>query len=204
MKNRTEMPSIATRVRERIQEVPTETLFLVRDFLDIASHDTITRTLSWLASEGVIRRVGHGIYDVPRISTFLNKPMPPDPFQVAVAVARRVGEEVAPSEAATANALDISTQVPAKTVYRTNGSKVRRAKVGNHIIELRPTAARYFPENDGEGVIQGLRFIGEGNVSQAMAERIYRTLASARDRTDLFQEARNVLGIQDFRLRRKL
>ena len=154
------------------------TLFLVRDFLDISTADTIVRTLARLTQEGILRRVGHGIYESPRVNALLGKPVPPHPDEVAAAMARRVGAQIVPAEAQIANALHLTTQVPAKSIYRTNSGKVRRAKVGNHTIELRPATARNFPKNQSESVIQGLRFVGEGNITEEMVDQLRRTLGS--------------------------
>jgi hypothetical protein len=177
MKTESKAKPIAARVRRRIQKRGPGSLFLVRDFLDLGSPDTIARTLSRLAQEGVLRRLQQGVYEYPRVSAMLGKTVPPDPAQVAAAMARRTGNEVSPSEAHIANALGITTQVPAKNIFRTNGGKTRRVKVGNQTIELRPAAERYFPANDGEAVLQGLRFVGEGNVTEDMVERLQGVLS---------------------------
>ena len=178
MKNANPPRTAAGRIRQRVLEKPTGTLFLVRDFLDISTADTIVRTLARLAQEGILRRVGHGIYESPRLSALLGKPVPPQPAEVAAAMARRVGAEIVPSEAQIANALHLTTQVPAKSIYRTNSGKVRRARVGNHTIELRPATARNFPRNQSESVIPALRFVGEGNITGEMVEQLRSTLGS--------------------------
>lgn len=176
--------SASDRIRRRIERADPGALFVVRDFLDIAAPDTVTRMLSRLAAQGLIQRVEHGVYLYPRSSALLKKTVPPDPAQVGAAMARRLGQEVSPSEAQIANALGLSTQVPAKTILRTNGTKTRKGRVGNSIVELRPTAARYFPGNFSESVLQGLRFMGEGNVTDAMIERL-RTLLDNRQKAAL-------------------
>lgn len=168
----------AGRIRLRVQENPLGTLFLVRDFLDIGTAETIVRTLSRLTQEGILRRVGHGIYESPRMSALLGKPVPPRPEEIAAAMARRVGAEIVPAEAQIANALHLTTQVPAKSIFRINSGKVRRARVGNHTVELRPAAARNFSKNQSESVIQGLRFVGEENITGEMVEQLRRTLSS--------------------------
>jgi DNA-binding transcriptional ArsR family regulator len=174
--NRSKEVSVAARMRQRIQEAPEETIFIVRDFLDLGSRRAVDESLRRLTREGLVRRLQQGVYDRPRISRLLGEPVPPAPEALASALARRNGARVAPSLAASANALGISTQVPAKSVFRTNGGKARRVKVGNQTIELRPAAPGQFPDSEAGAVIQALRFLGEGNVTEAIIERLRREL----------------------------
>lgn len=168
--------SIAEQMRQRIREAPEETIFLVRDFLDLGSRRAVDESLRRLTREGLIRRLQQGVYDRPRISKLLGEPVPPAPDALAAALARRNGARVAPSMAKTANALGITTQVPAKSVFRTNGGKARRVTVGNQTIELRPAAPSQFPESEAGLVIQALRFIGEGKVTESILEHLRREL----------------------------
>lgn len=174
---------IAKQVRRRIEETEPGAIFLVRDFLDLGSQETITRTLSRLQEDGVIRRLQRGVYDSPRVSVLLGKPVPPDPAQIAAALARRAGGEIIASEARSASLLGLTTQVPAKNVFQTNGGKTRRVQVGDQTVELRRVSARHFAgrrsdatddvtHEKAEAVIQGLRFIGEGNVTLDILHRV--------------------------------
>jgi predicted transcriptional regulator of viral defense system len=178
---------IARQIRQRIHKAGRGSVFLVRDFLDIGSHDTITRTLARLMQEGLIRRLQRGVYDYPRVSALVEKPVPPDPAQVAAALARRTGGEIIPSQAQAANLLGLTTQVPAKNVFQTNGGKTRRVKVGNQTIELRRVSARRFSgsrRDKAEAIIQGLQFVGEGNVTSAIIAKLRGDL-SERQKTAL-------------------
>jgi Family of unknown function (DUF6088) len=46
--------------------------FTPKDFLDLASHETVRKVLSRLTEEGTIRRLMRGVYDYPAFSTLLN------------------------------------------------------------------------------------------------------------------------------------
>lgn len=171
---------IVDRVRRRIKKMESGSIFLVRDFLDIGEQGTITRILARLNEEGTIHRIQRGVYTSPRISTLLGKPIPPTPAQIAVALARRTGGEIIPSPAEAANMLSLTTQVPAKNVFQTNSGKTRRFRVGNQIIELRRVSARHFPKSRSEigsndkteAIIQGLRFVGEGNITAEIIDKV--------------------------------
>jgi hypothetical protein len=168
--------TVASQIRQRILDTEPGSLFLVRDFLDLGSRGTVDVSLQRLTREGLIERVQHGIYQLPRRSALLGKPAPAAAADVAAAMARRTGRKIMPTQAAYANALGLTTQVPAKTVYRTNGGKVRRVMVGNQQIELRPAAPSQFSESPGWPIVQALAFVGEGNVTEAMVERMQRIL----------------------------
>ena len=98
-------------VRRRIKKQEEGSVFLVRDFLDLGRQETITRILSRLASEGLIRRLQQGVYEYPRMSKLLGKVVPPDPAKVAEAMARRTGSQIVPTRAQTANVLGLTTQI---------------------------------------------------------------------------------------------
>ena len=171
--------SIAQQIRQRIEQTGRGKLFLVRDFLDLSTRGNIDVTLQRLTKEGMLQRLHSGLYYYPRISTFLGQPVPPAPEDIAAALARRVGAQVAPSRAQTANALGLTTQVPAKNVFTTNGGKARRVKVGNQSIELRPVTPGHFQDSEAAPIVQALRFVGEGNVTPDMIARLKNELTES-------------------------
>jgi len=65
-----------------------------KDFLDLASHETVRQILSRLAKEGKIRRLLRGVYEYPAFSKMLNAPANPDPDAIAQAIARAHGAGV--------------------------------------------------------------------------------------------------------------
>src|SRR3546814_12664104 len=65
--------------------------------------------LSRLVTAGDIRRIGRGLYDYPRQHDKLGA-LSPDPANVAKALSTQSGDKLAPSGAAAANRLGLSTQ----------------------------------------------------------------------------------------------
>ena len=49
-----------------------------KDFMDLGSRDAVDQALSHLTKAGRLRRVSHGLYDMPRISNVLNRSAPAD------------------------------------------------------------------------------------------------------------------------------
>ena len=91
------------------------------DFLDLGSREAIDQALSRLVKAGRLRRVGHGLYVRPRISSVLNRPAPVDLEAAIAALARRDGVRIMPDGLVAANQLGLTNAVPAKVSYVTDG-----------------------------------------------------------------------------------
>ncbi|MFO7820492.1 MAG: DUF6088 family protein [Lentisphaeria bacterium] len=137
--------------------------FSAKDFLDVANRGVIDKTLSNLQRNGTIRRACRGVYDYPRVSKSLNMQSPPDIDQVAHAIARKKGWRIQAAESWAANLLGLTTQVPARIVYLTDGKR-SSVQLENGTIEFRPTALKNLDTGKPGLVIQALRGIGRENI----------------------------------------
>ena len=124
---------------ERIELLPEESVFCVKDFSDLADADLIRHVLKQLADQGTIDRIGWGIYSKPRWSVFLGKFLPPDLNAFAHAVARSRGWTIAPSGALSANLLGVDTQVPGLYEYVSDGPYANY-EIGGTTIRFRHSA----------------------------------------------------------------
>lgn len=95
--------------------------FSQADFADLGSRSAVDSTLHRREKERLIRRVLRGIYDYPRFSTLLEKQIDPDVDKVAHALARKFAWRIQPDGATAQNLLGLSTQVPARVVYLSDG-----------------------------------------------------------------------------------
>lgn len=105
-----------------------------REFLHLGSRAAVDQTLSRLAREGKLLRVGRGAYALPVRGRFGVRP--PSTESVVVAIELASGETVVASGAAEANSLGLTTQVPTREVFLTSG-RSRRLKLGNREVELK-------------------------------------------------------------------
>ena len=152
---------------ERIKRWKTGKVFSSADFEHLGTPANLRQALRRLGSEGVIRRVGWGLYERPRVSPELGE-LSTDMAEVAKAVARQQGFPVQISGAAAANALGLSTQVPAQLVYLTPGHS-RRVRVGNRSIEFRHVDPRRFyvaPGTSAGNGFHALLHLGPGGVTE--------------------------------------
>ena len=121
-------------------------------------------------------------------------PVPADLDQIAAALARKTGSRLQSVGAQAANALGLSTQVPARAVYLTDG-RTRSVQAGGQTIELHHAAPRSLTgAGRTEGtVIQALRHLGPEQINVEVIEHLHQTLTT-REKTALRREALNAPG----------
>ena len=155
------------------------------DFLDLGGRAAVDQALSRLTRQGAIRRVRRGLYELPRIGRLLNEPMVQSPDELVQAWARKNGLRVLPSGAQAANLLGLSTQVPAKPVYYTNG-RTRTLKLGPYSIRLLNRGPKTMDVGGKMAplVFQALRHLGRNGVTQEVVQRL-RLALSQKDKAEL-------------------
>lgn len=129
------MSAIATTILKRIRAKQRGWVFTPKDFLDVGTRAAVDQTLSRLAKKGLIRRLGRGVYDFPKQHPDLGT-LSPNADDLAQALSAKTGDRVFPSGAMAANYLGLSTQVPAKTTYLTNGQS-RTKKIAGRTITFK-------------------------------------------------------------------
>lgn len=147
--------------------------FSKNDFLDIGGDAAIRKVLSRLEEKGTIRRVLRGVYDYPRMSTLLKEPMGPDLDQLADALARKSGWRIQPSENTALNLLGLSTQVPAQSVYLSDGPG-KSFEVGNRqlVFKKRRLKESGFKLRESELVVQALKSLGKERVNAQICQKL--------------------------------
>jgi len=130
-----------------------------RDFLDLGSRSAVDQALLRLTAAGKIRRIGRGLYDRP-VQGALVGPRSVSPAAVAKAAGRADAARVQPSGAVAANALGLSTQVPAQADFLTTANS-RVIDAGGRTVRLRRVAPRRLALTVGATTVtEALRFIG--------------------------------------------
>lgn len=166
------MQSIENQIKKSIKSKPTGTLVMPDDYLTVGSSEAIRKALGRLEDKGVIMRVAHGIYVRPKISKLIG-PLTPSAEEVAEAIARRDRIRTVPTGSYALNALGLSTQVPMNIVLLTDGSP-REIKVGKRTIKFKKTTPKNLLAKGkiSRLVIQALKEIGNGNVTEADEQKI--------------------------------
>lgn len=178
--------SVPDQIMRRLRAGGRGGVFTPSDFLDIAGRAAVDQALSRLVKNGKLRRLVRGLYDFPKIHPQLG-PLSPTPDDVAKALARETGSRVQIAGARAANALGLSTQVPAKSTYLTDGPS-RRIVLGKRVVDLRHASPKHLiaPGSAAGTVVQALRHVGAvraHDVAQVAARRLStsdkKTLASS-------------------------
>jgi hypothetical protein len=184
------MQSLQNQILARIRGKGRGSVFSSKDFLDLGDRNPVDKALSRLCAQGIIRRVTTGIYDFPREDKELGGRLSSDIQKVARAIARKNGVSIQPSGALAANLLGLSTQVPAKIVYLTNG-KSRTVKINNRTLIFKRVEPREMRPGNKVSilVIQALRFLGKERIEKNIIDRLRRQLSDS-DRKKLLKDVR--------------
>ena len=147
--------------------------FSKNDFVDLAGDAAIRKALSRFEAKGTIRRVLRGVYDYPRISTLLDEPMGPDMDELASAIARKSGWRIQPSENTALNLLGLSTQVPAQSVYLSDGPG-KSYDIGNRqlVFKKRRLKESGFKLSESELVVQALKALGQERIDSKVRQTL--------------------------------
>ncbi len=140
------MTSVHAHIKARISRAP-GAVVTAKDFSDLGQRDAVDQALGRLTKAGIVTRIGRGLYHRPRVNKRLGITIPPNPDLIASAIGRQTGHHVAPSPARAANALGLSTQVPAKLVYLTDGPS-RAIQAAGQVFHFKHVSSKRLPRFD--------------------------------------------------------
>ncbi len=152
------------------------TIFFTDDFLRYGSAKAVSKALERLVEKEEIARVARGVYSRLDTDPFFGK-VRPSAEDIARAVAKRDKARIIPTGAMALNALGLSTQVPMKIVYLTDGSP-RILQVGKRTVKFKRVSPKSL-STKGEIsslVIQALKEIGKGKVTDSEKDKIFEHL----------------------------
>jgi hypothetical protein len=151
--------------------------FSPTDFLEDFTRAQTDNALSDLVKEGKIRRVCRGIYDYPRYSELLQQKLSPDFDEVARAFARKFNWRIQPSGDAALNLLGLSTQVPGKIIYLSDGPN-RKYVIGNYTLEFKKSALKDlgFRHRESGLIVHSLKALGKERVTESVIAGIRKQL----------------------------
>jgi hypothetical protein len=113
-------------------------LIFPSDFGGMGTQGAIKKSLSRLTQTGMIRRLAHGIYYIPKLDPVLGE-LCPGAEEVAAMLAKKQGVRIRPAGANALNKLGLSTQVPMRLVYITDGPP-RKLKIGKLEVRFKATS----------------------------------------------------------------
>ncbi len=168
--------SIHHRIKDKIKSFRKGTILFPFDFKDFGSVDAINQSLSRLTKEGIILRLGQGVYLYPKKDEVLGI-LYPSMEDIAEAIAKRDQVQIIPAGDYAMNKLGLSSQVPMRVVYLTDGS-LREIKVGSRVITFKSTTPKQLKLKSKivKLIVQALKQIGQSNLTPEMKELVFKAL----------------------------
>lgn len=177
-------------VVEKIESLEHGSIFIANDFLEIASYERVRNILNRLVSDGVIHRILKGVYYQPRYIELIGEYEAPNVHQIALTIARKYNWTIAPSGNTALNILGLSTQVPAKWSYLSDGRYITYSFNEINIEFKRRTNAEISKMSTTTAmVIQAIKAIGKENVTKEHIDSIKKRISSE-DRDALLIEGK--------------
>lgn len=177
LKDIKEKQSFHDQIQKRLERFERGRILFPSDFKDLASIATINQTLSRLTKQGILRRLGQGVYQYnPKIDKELGI-LNPSLEEIAEAIAKRDMVRIIPTGIYALQKLGLSTQMPMQAVYLTDGAP-RKIKVGKRIITFKKTSPKklLIKGKIDQLVIQALSELKVKNVTDAVIDKIFQAL----------------------------
>jgi len=147
-------------------------IFFPEDFAGYGTVDAIRQALHRLAKDGFLVRLAQGIYLYPKQDKELGL-LNPSIEEIAKAIAKRDKARILPTGVYALNRLGLSTQLPLKVIYLTDGTP-RSIQIGKRSIKLKKTTPKNLMTKGeiSSLVIQALREIGKDKVTEVQLFKI--------------------------------
>ena len=158
MLNRT--PVTKSQIIQRICQAPHGQVWTPADFLDLGGRDAVDKALQRLVASNDLRRIGRGLYDLPRVIALTGQTVAPDYRQVIDAVSRRDQVRVMIDDITAANDLGLTHAVPGQVVVHTDG-RLRPIQLGQMTLKFKLTAPSklYWAGRPAMRVVQSLHWL---------------------------------------------
>jgi hypothetical protein len=152
-------------------------LVFAKDFTLCGTDYAIRHSLSRLSKNGTLVRLSPGIYLYPKIDKDGDM-IYPTINEIMKQIMKRDRAKIIPTGLYALNALGLSTQVPMRLVFLTDGA-ARILKIGKLRIKLQKTVAKNlaYKSEICVLVIFALKEIGKGNVNEEELQKIYAALS---------------------------
>ncbi len=167
-----ERPIVENKIATVLKSLPKGSVLFVDDFLDYGNPESVKKALLRLKEKEILVRLAHGIYLYPKVDKELGI-LFPSTEDIAEAIARRDKARIVSTGVQALNKLGLSTQVPMKVVYLTDGA-TRTVKVGKRTITFKNASPKnLMAKGEISGlIIQALKTMGQSKVNDEIIKKI--------------------------------
>lgn len=166
------MQSAKNQIETKVLKSSRGEIFFAEDFIKYGSPENIRLTLFRMEKEGLLNRLSPGIYLKSKQDPLLGN-LYPSIEEIATAIAKRDKARIAPTGIMALYVLGITTQVPLKAVYLTDGSQ-REITIGNRTIKFKRTTPKSFAIKDEllHLIVQAFKETGQQEITASFLERL--------------------------------
>ena len=173
-------------IRDYIDRLPEGRVFATAELKTFGSRAAIDQTMSRQVKAGVLVRIRNGMFVKPKTNRFVGM-VPPDSRQVAQAYAAAHGYILATDGATAALQFGLTTQVPTRPIFLTNGRSTT-IPYGNQTITFRHASQKMMvlPDRPAGDAIRALHYLGKSSVTSKSILGVIQKLSPA-DVSDIKQ-----------------
>lgn len=132
--------SVNSQIEAKVKRAKPGQVFLPSDFKDLGTSTAIRKALSRLVEQKVLVRMGQGIYAIPIHDKVFGDVLP-SIEEIAINLAKKEHVKIMPTGQFALNKIGLSSQVPMKLVYLTNGTR-KNISIGKSSILFQPTTTK--------------------------------------------------------------
>lgn len=171
------MQSTHNKIENEIKKGKRGKIIFLSDFTDYGTDVAVRHTFSRLCKSGLLIRLSAGIYLYPEIDKEIGI-IYPSIEKIAKEIAKQEKARIIPTGAYALNALGLSTQVPMRVVFLTDGTPRMINIEGKASIKFKKTAPKYlsFKSKLVSLVVFALREIGENKATAEQLAQIKKLL----------------------------
>ena len=186
------MHSISNKIYKIMKSKSIEECYIYSDFLYIANYDAVRKAFSILEKEKKIKKILPGIYYAPFYSESINEYSLPEVESVVNAISRKFGWTITQNDNSLLNSMGLSTQVPAKYEFYTDGpSKVLKISGVNVKLTHRNNfyLKKFSPKM--KQIIRSINAIGYKHMDDNQIKKL-RNMLNDNEKQKLIKESRTL------------
>ncbi|MFK7808178.1 MAG: DUF6088 family protein [Saprospiraceae bacterium] len=168
--------SIDDQVEHIINKRKTGSILFSEDFQELNNSGAVKVALHRLVKRGDLKRLARGIFTKPKYSELVGDILPTTEA-IAVAIAKRDKARILATGSYAMHVLGLTTQIPLKLVYLTDGSP-RKITIGKRTIQFKKTSPKNLAlKGDiSKLVVQALKEIGKDQATKNEINKIQNLL----------------------------
>ena len=170
------MASIDQQIEDIISKKKAGTILFTEEFEPLGNSGAVNTAIHRAEKKGLIKRLVRGVFAKPKDSSLVGEVLP-SVEEVAIAMAKRDRARILPTGAYAMYQLGLTTQLPLKVVFLTDGSP-RKITIGKRTIQFKLTTPKMLSLKGkiSKLVAQALKSIGNGKVTEDEEQKIIKLL----------------------------